>query len=113
MFAMYPRLHGMGVKGYEQTPDVVQILPERLGDPFKWRKPRRVFVNSMSDLFEPRVTYDFINKVFATMMQTPHHQYQILTKRPGPRRCVVEAVSGKELGRANETATEHLDGRIG
>lgn len=50
--------------------------------PIKWKKPRKIFVNSMSDLFHPSVSPDFITKVWAVMEQTPQHSYQILTKRP-------------------------------
>jgi protein gp37 len=50
--------------------------------PFKWKKPRVVFVNSMSDLFHEDVPVEFIWKVFAIMASTPQHTYQILTKRP-------------------------------
>ena len=83
MFALYPRLHAMGVPGYETNPDTVQLLPERLEAPFTWKNPRRVFVNSMSDLFHPDVDYDFVSKVFSVMDATPSHVYQVLTKRPG------------------------------
>jgi protein gp37 len=55
---------------------------ERLPDPLRWRKPRRVFVNSMSDLFHPDVPDAFIDQVFAVMALTPRHTYQVLTKRP-------------------------------
>lgn len=51
--------------------------------PLRWRKPRKVFVNSMSDLFHPEVSTEFIKKVWSVMESTPHHNYQILTKRPG------------------------------
>lgn len=51
-------------------------------EPFSWRRPRRVFVNSMSDLFHKDVPYDFIARVFAVMAMTPQHTYQVLTKRP-------------------------------
>ncbi|TIR18755.1 MAG: DUF5131 family protein [Mesorhizobium sp.] len=53
-----------------------------LKTPATWSKPRRVFVNSMSDLFHEDVPTDFIRKVWAVMEQTPRHTYQILTKRP-------------------------------
>ncbi|HEX4124883.1 MAG TPA: phage Gp37/Gp68 family protein, partial [Tepidisphaeraceae bacterium] len=49
--------------------------------PLRWAKPRRVFVNSMSDLFHPDVPFDFIDRVFAVIALTPRHTYQILTKR--------------------------------
>lgn len=50
--------------------------------PFRWRRPRRVFVNSMSDLFHPGVTDEFVRRVWDVMKRTPRHTYQILTKRP-------------------------------
>jgi protein gp37 len=56
--------------------------PERLKEPLRWKKPVRVFVNSMSDLFHESVPFGFIDDVFAIMGLTPHHTYQILTKRP-------------------------------
>ena len=83
MFALYPRLQAMDVPGYETAPDSVQMLPERLKSPLSWRRPRRVFVNSMSDLFHPHVEYDFISEVFAVMEEARQHVFQVLTKRPG------------------------------
>ncbi len=53
-----------------------------LAMPLKWKKPRRIFVNSMSDLFHEDVPVEFIAKVWATMANAPHHTFQILTKRP-------------------------------
>jgi protein gp37 len=53
-----------------------------LAAPAKWRSPRRVFVNSMSDLFHDGVPVEFIGEVWTVMRNTPHHTYQILTKRP-------------------------------
>lgn len=60
----------------------VRCLPDRLDTPLHWRKPRRVFVDSMSDLFHPDVPDEFIGRVWQTMGMTPEHTYQILTKRP-------------------------------
>lgn len=60
----------------------VRTLPEKLYEPLSWRKPRRVFVNSMSDLFHPAVSFGFVAAVFGIMALTPRHTYQILTKRP-------------------------------
>lgn len=60
----------------------VMLHQERLDAPLHWRKPRRVFVNSMSDLFHPEVPDEFIGFVWATMAHTPQHTYQVLTKRP-------------------------------
>ena len=83
MFALYPRLHAMGVPGYEAAPDIVQMLPNRLNAPLTWAKPRRVFVNSMSDLFHKQVTFEFITDVFKVMREADQHIFQVLTKRPG------------------------------
>lgn len=60
----------------------VRCHPDRLGHPIRWRKPRRVFVNSMSDLFHEDVPDGFITLVFAAMAQAPWHTFQVLTKRP-------------------------------
>ncbi len=59
----------------------VRCLPDRLGIPLHWRKPRRVFVDSMSDLFHESVPDEFIDDVFAVMALCPQHTFQILTKR--------------------------------
>lgn len=60
----------------------IRLLPDRLEQPLRWRKPRRVFVNSMSDLFHPDVPFTFVDRVYDVMCRTPQHTYQILTKRP-------------------------------
>jgi protein gp37 len=60
----------------------VRLVPERLADPLRWRKPCRVFVNSMSDLFHERLDEEEIDLVFAVMLLAPHHTFQVLTKRP-------------------------------
>lgn len=60
----------------------VRCHPERLDQPLRWTKPRRIFVNSMSDLFHEDVPFEFIADVFAVMACTTRHTYQILTKRP-------------------------------
>lgn len=103
----------------------VELVPEALTDPFSWKKPRRVFVNSMSDLFygdaaderaakaggypfEP-VPFEYIDKVFAIMALCPQHTFQILTKRPermseycSTRTCHPFLIpkAAKELGQA-------------
>ncbi|MFF1284396.1 DUF5131 family protein [Streptomyces sp. NPDC058299] len=59
----------------------VNLLEDRLTEPLRWRKPYRVFVNSLSDLFHREVPSDFIAQVFAVMALTPRHTYQVLTKR--------------------------------
>lgn len=60
----------------------VQLRPERLDQPTHWRRPRKIFVNSMSDLFHEQVPDSFLDRIFAVMAATPRHTYQILTKRP-------------------------------
>lgn len=75
------RWRGIPGHAYEQGFDL-RLVPEKLDAPLHWRKPRRVFVNSMSDLFHEGVPFEFIDRVFAVMALTPHHTYQVLTKRP-------------------------------
>lgn len=60
-----------------------------LSIPYRWRKPRKIFVNSMSDLFHQGVSDEFILKVWRVMRDTPQHHYQILTKRPARMAGVV------------------------
>jgi len=60
----------------------VAVHPDRLDAPLHWSKPRRIFVNSMSDLFHEDVPHDFIARIFATMLEARQHTFQILTKRP-------------------------------
>ena len=71
-----------GVKGhpFEQGFDM-RLVPEKLAEPLKWSEPRMVFVNSMSDLFHENVPLSFIQRIFETMRDCPHHVFQILTKR--------------------------------
>jgi protein gp37 len=61
---------------------IVREDPASLTIPLRWRKPRKIFVNSMSDLFHEQVSDAFILQVWQVMRDTPHHHYQILTKRP-------------------------------
>ena len=56
-------------------------VPALLNEPLKWKKPRRIFVNSMSDLFHEKVELSYIQKVFAVMEKADRHQFQVLTKR--------------------------------
>jgi protein gp37 len=60
----------------------VRLVPEHLADPLRWKKPRRVFVNSMSDLFHEKLSNEEIAAVFGVMAATPQHTHQVLTKRP-------------------------------
>ena len=75
------RFRGVPGHPYENGFDL-QLRPERLEQPLRWRKPRTVFVNSMSDLFHPGVPDAFIRDVFEVMEQACQHRFQVLTKRP-------------------------------
>lgn len=77
---MARRLHAMGAHGYENGFEL-ELLPERLSQPLTKKRPTKFFVNSMSDLFHEGVPDDFIDRAFDVMEKTPHHTYQILTKR--------------------------------
>lgn len=89
---MARRLDAMGVEKYKGLTrksgrriiwnNTVRLDEKALDIPRRWRKPRNVFVNSMSDLFHDLVTDEFILKVWKVMAETPQHNYQILTKRP-------------------------------
>jgi protein gp37 len=59
----------------------IRLVREALDEPLRWRSPRLVFVNSMSDLFHEDVPLEFIESVFATMRLASHHRFQVLTKR--------------------------------
>ncbi len=87
---MANRLKAMGSDKYQTDGDPrtsgpgfgLTLHEDVLDAPRSWRRPQRVFVNSMSDLFHPKVPLDFVQRVFAVMRETPRHQYQVLTKRP-------------------------------
>jgi protein gp37 len=74
------RWRGIAGHPYELGFDL-QLRPERLAWPLHWRKPRRVFVVSMGDLFHERVPSEYIAEVFAVMERTPRHLYHLVTKR--------------------------------
>ena len=76
---------------------VVREDRDALAIPYGWRKPRKIFVNSMSDLFHERVSDAFIFDVWKVMRETPHHNYQILTKRPERMAELVAAKIGEVL----------------
>lgn len=69
----------------------VTLRPERLDQPLRWKRPRKVFVNSMSDLFHKDVPDDYIARVFAVMALAPQHTFQVLTKRPGRMRSLLSS----------------------
>src|SRR3954466_11515598 len=75
------RFRGVPGHPYEQGFDL-KLWPNRLELPLHWKRPRRIFVNSMSDLFHERIPDDFIRRVFEVMNRADWHTYQVLTKRP-------------------------------
>lgn len=89
---MAARLQAMGHAKYSETTRKsgdryvwtgrVNVDESSLTAPLEWRRPKRIFVNSMSDLFHAEVPDDFIEKVWKTMAACPHHHFQVLTKRP-------------------------------
>lgn len=80
--SMARRLQAMGTCGYENGFELT-LLPNRLGEPLKRKTPTVYFVNSMSDVFHEDVPFEYIDRIFDTIRQTPWHTYQILTKRAG------------------------------
>lgn len=78
--------------------ETIQLKPERLSDPLRWRKPSRIFVNSVSDLFHESIPDAYIDQMFAAMAMAPWHQFQVLTKRPHRmHRYLTERTFGNSL----------------
>lgn len=110
---MAKRLKGMGQAKYQRDGDPrtsgpgfgLAAHPDTLDLPLHWRKPRRVFVNSMSDLFHADVPATFIGSVFDMMALTPRHTYQILTKRPARMRALLTRWQGQAEGRPHAGAS--------
>jgi len=74
------RLQAMGMQDYTDG-FKFKILPHRLGEPLKTKKPTKFFVNSMSDLFHEDMPHEYLDEIFSVIQNTPQHIYQILTKR--------------------------------
>lgn len=87
---LHERFHGKGSFAVVHRSDEKVLLPLR------WRKPRRIFVNSMSDLFHDDVPDSFIAHVFSVMARTPHHTYQVLTKRHARMRSLLSRPSFRD-----------------
>jgi protein gp37 len=77
---MAHRLKAMGQAKYKNGFNLT-LHPETLNEPYSWKKPRMIFINSMSDLFHKDVPVDFINKIMNVVWNNPHHIFQVLTKR--------------------------------
>ena len=101
------RFRGVPGHPYETGFDVT-LRPERLAKPLGWKKPRRVFVNSMSDLFHEDVPDEFIDRVFVVMSMTGRHTFQVLTKRAERMRDYCS--SPATVGRIVTDSVEVLDG---
>jgi protein gp37 len=82
------RFRGVPGHPYEQGFDL-RLAPEKLLDPFKWKSPKKVFVNSMSDLFQTRVSAGYIREVVSVMVEADWHVYQVLTKRSERMRAML------------------------
>lgn len=74
------RFRGVEGHAYESGFDLT-LRPERLDQPLRWKKPRRIFVNSMSDLFHRDIPDEYLKQIWAVMVEADHHVYQILSKR--------------------------------
>ncbi len=90
---MAHRLMHMGISGYENG-FKFNIVPKRLNDPLKRKKPTIFFVNSMSDIFHEEMPGEYLDKIFEVIEQTPWHTYQILTKRA---ERMYEYLSGRHI----------------
>ena len=86
---MAKRLHRMGQPNYRNGFQVT-CHDHMIECPLRWRKPRLVFVNSMSDLFHEEVPFTFIREIFGVMEQASQHQFQILTKRADRLKALAE-----------------------
>jgi len=104
---MAARLQSMGLDKYKDLTkpskrgavwaDKIRCHEESVEIPLTWKKPRRVFVNSMSDLFHPDVPADFVRRIWGVMKRTPQHHYQILTKRPQRMAELLKEISPSPL----------------
>ena len=90
---MSRRLKAMGVNKYKDGFEV-RTHEDQLDIPYKWKRSKIVFVNSMSDLFHESIPLSFIKKVFKTMNENPQHVFQVLTKRSERLRELLYILSG-------------------
>lgn len=121
--ALVPRLQAMKAPGYENGFDIT-LMPTRLSQPLKRKKPTIYFVNSMSDLFHEKIPDAFLNQVFEVIQNTPQHTYQILTKRASRMRSYFSdklvpnntwlgvSVEDKEYGIPRIDELRHIDSRV-
>lgn len=95
---MAKRLKAMGQPNYRNG-FAVTLQAQELGAPETWRKPRKVFVNSMSDLFHEAIPDEYVYQVFLSMSRAPRHIFQVLTKRPERMREIVPKIRSKLVDR--------------
>lgn len=118
---MAARLEAMGVQKYSGLTRKsggryvwtgrVALDEAALDIPLSWRKPRMIFVNSMSDLFHAGVPTEFVGRVWSVMERTPHHTYQLLTKRPERMRAILQELAAPVLPNV-WLGTSVEDGRV-
>ncbi len=82
----------------------VRLLPQRLQQPLRWRKPRRIFVTSMGDLFHDAIPDDYIARVYAVMALTARHTFQVLTKRHGRAHALLNSEAFRDTVAEHATA---------
>lgn len=93
---MHKRLTAMGSPKYQHPFNEVQCHSDVMAQALRWKKPRRIFINSMSDLFHEDVPAKFIYECFRVMSQCPQHTFQILTKRPDRMAYIALQVWGSD-----------------
>lgn len=103
----YEGLTRLTARGPVWTGDV-RLVNDQLEAPLRWRKPRMVFVDSMSDLFHEWVPFEFIDQVFAAMALCPQHTFQVLTKRPERMREYLSPLRVERVERQEETIAPEL-----
>lgn len=100
-------VHKLGNGKLDWTGEITTV-PDRLQAPLRWKSPRRIFVNSLSDLFHPKVQDAFIDAVFATMAIASQHTYQILTKHPGRMAAYFSDLSERDMA-IGQAVIDHFD----
>jgi protein gp37 len=92
----------------------VKFIEKHLTDPLKWRKPAKVFVNSMSDLFHESIPDEWIDKIFAVMALATQHTFQVLTKRPERMRdYVLSSIGNEDASNRIRVAINEIPAKIG
>jgi protein gp37 len=95
--AILKREPGEETAGDPRWTGEVRFIPELLNQPLRWKRPRRIFVNSMSDLFHEKTDVGWIDQICAAMLVCPHHTFQVLTKRPERMRNYLLNVGARQI----------------